>query len=97
VAALQQVSGIVAEECASALQDFRQRYGADVRLGPVLVVIAALNEEGSIGEVLDHIAPEVGGLRVDVLVVDECDCFTDHQPWLTLLGLEIVFVRNISA
>jgi glycosyltransferase involved in cell wall biosynthesis len=71
VAALQQVSGIVAEECASALQDFRQRYGADVRLGPVLVVIAALNEEGSIGEVLDHIAPEVGGLRVDVLVVDD--------------------------
>ena len=36
-----------------------------------------------------------GGLAP--LVVDECDCFTDHQPWLTLLGLEIVFVRNVSA
>jgi type III pantothenate kinase len=33
-----------------------------------------------------------GGLAP--LVVDECSCFTDHQPWLTLLGLEIVFSRN---
>lgn len=28
------------------------------------------------------------------LVVDECASITDHQPWLTLLGLEMVFVRN---
>lgn len=28
------------------------------------------------------------------LVVDECDCFTDHSPWLTLKGLELVFTRN---
>ena len=33
-----------------------------------------------------------GGLAP--LVVDECACFTDHQPWLTLVGLEIVFGRN---
>jgi type III pantothenate kinase len=33
-----------------------------------------------------------GGLAP--LVVEECVCFTDHQPWLTLLGLEIVFDRN---
>jgi type III pantothenate kinase len=33
-----------------------------------------------------------GGLAP--LVVDECASFTDHQPWLTLLGLEIVFGRN---
>jgi type III pantothenate kinase len=33
-----------------------------------------------------------GGLAS--LVVEECTCFTDHQPWLTLLGLEIVFDRN---
>ena len=33
-----------------------------------------------------------GGLAP--LVVDECDCFTDHQPWLTLAGLEIVYHRN---
>ncbi|MGH3510393.1 MAG: type III pantothenate kinase [Nocardioidaceae bacterium] len=33
-----------------------------------------------------------GGLAS--IVVEECTCFTDHQPWLTLLGLEIVFTRN---
>jgi type III pantothenate kinase len=33
-----------------------------------------------------------GGLAP--LVVEECASFTVHQPWLTLLGLEIVFNRN---
>ena len=33
-----------------------------------------------------------GGLAP--MVVDEATVFTDHQPWLTLLGLEIVFDRN---
>lgn len=33
-----------------------------------------------------------GGLAP--IVVDECRAFTDHQPWLTLLGLELVFHRN---
>jgi type III pantothenate kinase len=28
------------------------------------------------------------------LVLDECRCFTDHAPWLTLRGLELVFRRN---
>ncbi len=28
------------------------------------------------------------------LVLDECRCFTDHSPWLTLRGLEKVFLRN---
>lgn len=28
------------------------------------------------------------------LVMDECSCFTDHDPWLTLRGLELVFSRN---
>lgn len=27
-------------------------------------------------------------------VIEECSTVTDHQPWLTLLGLEIVFTRN---
>jgi len=27
-------------------------------------------------------------------VVEECDCFTDIDPWLTLKGLELVFRRN---
>ena len=28
------------------------------------------------------------------IVIDECRCFTDHSPWLTLRGLELVFQRN---
>ncbi len=33
-----------------------------------------------------------GGLAP--LVLEECGCFTAHEPWLTLLGLEIVYHRN---
>ncbi len=33
-----------------------------------------------------------GGLAP--IVVEECRSLTDHQPWLTLLGLELVFARN---
>ncbi len=33
-----------------------------------------------------------GGLAP--LVEQECTTFTEHQPWLTLLGLELVFGRN---
>ncbi|MBE7326048.1 type III pantothenate kinase, partial [Nocardioides sp. Y6] len=32
-----------------------------------------------------HLAP---------LLLDEVDCFTDHEPWLTLQGLRLVFDRN---
>ncbi len=28
------------------------------------------------------------------LVLDECRCFTDHAPWLTLRGLGLVYARN---
>ena len=28
------------------------------------------------------------------IILDDCGVFTDYQPWLTLLGLELVFVRN---
>ena len=33
-----------------------------------------------------------GGLAP--LVEEECATFTEHQPWLTLLGLELVYARN---
>jgi type III pantothenate kinase len=33
-----------------------------------------------------------GGLAE--LVIEECASITDHRPWLTLVGLEIVFRRN---
>ncbi|MGD9958485.1 type III pantothenate kinase [Nocardioides sp.] len=32
-----------------------------------------------------HLAP---------VVLDECASFTEHQPWLTLRGLELVYLRN---
>jgi type III pantothenate kinase len=28
------------------------------------------------------------------VILDDCGVFTDYQPWLTLLGLELVFHRN---
>ena len=28
------------------------------------------------------------------VILDDCAVFTDYQPWLTLLGLELVFNRN---
>ncbi|HET8605348.1 MAG TPA: glycosyltransferase family 2 protein [Marmoricola sp.] len=68
---IQGTSPLIDEECAAALARFRARYGADLRFAPILVVIAALDEEDSLGEVLDHIAPSVAGIPVDVLVVDD--------------------------
>ena len=35
-----------------------------------------------------------GGLAP--LVVEECDSVTHHEPWLTLIGLEVVFARNVG-
>jgi glycosyltransferase involved in cell wall biosynthesis len=61
----------IADERASARASFRDRYGADLQFAPILVVIAAFNEEESLGEVLMHIPGEVFGLPVDTLVVDD--------------------------
>jgi type III pantothenate kinase len=56
--------------------------------------------DGIVERMIDELGvptPEVnviatGGLAP--IVVAECRSFTDHQPWLTLLGLELVFARN---
>lgn len=61
----------IAQERAAALTAFRERYGADMRFAPVLVLIAAFNEEDSLGEVLEHIPAQVEDNPVDVLVVDD--------------------------
>ena len=29
------------------------------------------------------------------IVYDECGCFTDHDPWLTIRGLDLAFRRNL--
>jgi type III pantothenate kinase len=42
--------------------------------------------------VADTTVIATGGLAP--LVVEECSTVTEHQPWLTLLGLETVFARN---
>lgn len=52
----------------AALRDFRNRYG-DVRLGPVVIVIAAYNEAEAIGAVLQSLPEESCGLAVQTLVV----------------------------
>jgi hypothetical protein len=57
---------------AAALADFEARYGKP-EFAPVLVVIAAYNEEAGIGGVLDNLPSSCAGLDVNVLVVvDGC-------------------------
>jgi glycosyltransferase involved in cell wall biosynthesis len=57
------VTGVAREEFA--------RSHPDVKLEPLAVVIAAYNEAGNIGAVLDEITDEIGGVRVSRLVVDD--------------------------
>jgi glycosyltransferase involved in cell wall biosynthesis len=61
----------IAAERASAVETFRDHYGSDLRFAPILVVIAAFNEEESLGEVLTHIPAEISGRAIDTLVVDD--------------------------
>ncbi len=60
----------------------------------------AAQVDGMVARMVDELGlrPEevtviaTGGLAAPVL--DECRSITEHQPWLTLIGLEIVFARN---
>jgi len=54
-------------------------------------LVARMIEE--LGAVPDDVRVIATGYLAD-LVVDECGCFTDRAPWLTLRGLELVFERN---
>ncbi|MDQ3865757.1 MAG: glycosyltransferase family 2 protein [Actinomycetota bacterium] len=60
----------VPEVRTEAIRAFRDRYRG-LRVSPVAVVIAAYNEEGSVGSVLERIPASVLGLDVDTLVVDD--------------------------
>ncbi|TCC53042.1 glycosyltransferase family 2 protein [Kribbella capetownensis] len=53
---------------SAALDDLRERHG-DPAFAPLVVVIAAYNEAGGIGPVLEHMPKTCAGLPVDVLVV----------------------------
>ena len=56
--------------------------------------------DGIVGRMLDELGLAPGEANVIAtgglapLVVEECAVFTAHEPWLTLLGLDIVFNRN---
>jgi type III pantothenate kinase len=56
--------------------------------------------DGIVGRMLAELRLEPGQAHVIAtgglapLVVEECASFTEHEPWLTLFGLEIVYARN---
>ncbi len=60
----------VAGVCEEAIDRFRAGFG-DRQFDPVVVVIAAYNEEEAVGGVLASIPPEACGVPLDVLVVDD--------------------------
>ncbi len=60
----------VPEVRAEAIRAFGQRY-PDLTFAPVLVLIAALDEEGGIADVIDGVAPDACGLKVETLVIDD--------------------------
>jgi glycosyltransferase involved in cell wall biosynthesis len=60
----------VAEVRDAAIRAFRERHPG-VRVAPVVVVIAAFNEEEALGGVLERIPRTAGGLEIDTLVVDD--------------------------
>lgn len=55
---------------AAALERFRAD-NQTLKLAPVVAVIAALNEEDSVGAVLDAVPESACGLQVDTLVIDD--------------------------
>ena len=65
-----------------------------------MVFGVASQVEGIVSRMIDELGADAADVRVIAtgylagLVLDECRCFTDHSPWLTLQGLEQVFARN---
>ncbi|PZS14952.1 MAG: glycosyltransferase family 2 protein [Solirubrobacterales bacterium] len=55
---------------AAAIHAFDESYPG-LRFAPVVVVIAAYDEEGGIGSVLQDVAPEACGVTIDTLVIDD--------------------------
>jgi glycosyltransferase involved in cell wall biosynthesis len=60
------------EQDEAAIADFRVRYG-QLELSPVVVVIAAYEEEASIGGVLEELPADACGLPVSCIVVVDGD------------------------
>jgi len=60
----------VPEVRALAVRSFAERYPG-LRFAPAVVVIAAYDEEGAIGAVVDAVPAEAGGVKLDTLVIDD--------------------------
>ena len=84
---LQRPRSVIAKNTVEALQS-----------GMVFGVASQV--EGIVARMIAELGAPVEDVRVIAtghlapLVLDECRCFTDHAPWLTLRGLEMVFTRN---
>jgi type III pantothenate kinase len=65
-----------------------------------LVLGVAAQVDGLVARMIEELGVAPGDVRVistgylAPLVTDDCRCFTDSAPWLTLRGLELVFGRN---
>ena len=65
-----------------------------------MVFGVASQVEGIVARMIAELGAETADVQVIAtghlaeLVLDECRCFTDHAPWLTLRGLELIFRRN---
>jgi type III pantothenate kinase len=65
-----------------------------------MVFGVASQVEGMVERLIDALGSPASEVRVIAtgylapLVIEECRCFTEHSPWLTLRGLEKVFLRN---
>ncbi len=65
-----------------------------------MVFGVASQVEGIVARMTAELGVPVDEMRVIAtgylapLVLDVCECFTEHAPWLTFCGLERVFIRN---
>jgi type III pantothenate kinase len=102
----QYVGGAIAPGIEISLEALGRR-GAQLRKVELLrprSVIAKNTVAAQVEGIVARMTAELGVQPADMnviatgylapLVIGECACFTDHSPWLTLKGLELVFARN---
>ena len=58
---------------------------------------------GQVDRIVERMTAELGPLRAVVatgglapLVIDECHTVTHHEPMITLIGLRMVFAKNVG-
>lgn len=78
---------VIAKNTVEALQS-GVRYGFAAQVEGIVARMIA--EMGWVTSDVNVVA--TGGLAP--VILEDCNAFTDYQPWLTLLGLELVFTRN---